>query len=110
MNTIWKNYNLSIVLLALFLLSWAAQGIFQWQEFVSNQQAHHEAITVAQFMPEFLQSTFENWQSEFLQLLTMVVLTSFLVHKGSAESKDSNEQMQASLDAIQKQLKTLKVK
>ena len=28
---------------------------------------------------EFLAATFENWQSEFLQLLAMVVLTSFLI-------------------------------
>ena len=33
----------------------------------------------------------ENWQSEFLQLLTFVVLTTFLIHRGSHESRDSNE-------------------
>jgi hypothetical protein len=43
------------------------------------------------------QATFENWQSEFLQLFAFVALTTFLIHKGSPESKDSDEQMQASL-------------
>jgi hypothetical protein len=38
---------------------------------------------------EFGSATMENWQSEFLQLLAMVVLTSFLIHRGSAESKSS---------------------
>ena len=49
----------------------------------------------------------ENWQSEFLQLLTFVVLTSFLIHRNSPESKDSDDQMQRSLDRIEKRLKAL---
>ena len=55
----------------------------------------------------FLAATFENWQSEFLQLLAMVVLTSFLIHRGSAESKDSNDRMESKLDAIQDRLDEL---
>jgi hypothetical protein len=50
----------------------------------------------------FLAATFENWQSEFLQLLAIVGLTFFLIHRGSAESKDSNDRMKAKLDRIQK--------
>jgi len=34
----------------------------------------------------------------------MVVLTSFLVHRGSAESKDSNDRMESKLDALQRRL------
>jgi hypothetical protein len=36
----------------------------------------------------FLQSTFENWESEFLQMGFFVILTIFLYQKGSSESKD----------------------
>jgi hypothetical protein len=36
----------------------------------------------------------ENWQSEFLQLLTFVVLTTFLIHRNSHESRDSDDEMQ----------------
>ena len=56
---------------------------------------------------EFLAATFENWQSEFLQLLAMVVLTSFLIHRSSAESKDSNDRMEARLDKIDRRLSQL---
>ena len=59
-------------------------------------------------MPAFGQATFENWQSEFLQLLTFVALTSFLIHRGSPESKDGDEEMQSKLDAIQEELKQLR--
>jgi len=48
--------------------------------------------------------TFENWQSEFLQLLSMVVLTAWLIHKGSAESRDSTDRMEAKIDEIRRMI------
>ena len=38
----------------------------------------------------FLQATFENWESEFLQMALFVVLTIWLRQKGSSESKPSD--------------------
>ena len=35
----------------------------------------------------FVEAVFENWESEFLQMATYVVLTVFLFQKGSSESK-----------------------
>jgi hypothetical protein len=43
-----------------------------------------------------------NWQSEFLQLLSMVVLTAWLIHTGSAESRDSTDRMEAKIDEIKR--------
>lgn len=39
----------------------------------------------------FLQATFENWESEFLQMAFFVVLTIWLYQKGSSESKEFEE-------------------
>ena len=39
----------------------------------------------------FVEATFENWESEFLQMGAFVLLTVFLVQKGSAESKDPDD-------------------
>ncbi|MGH2687343.1 MAG: DUF6766 family protein [Actinomycetota bacterium] len=101
------NYGLSIVLTLLFLGSWVAQAVSQWKEFESQQQAHGEPAEVREFGWEFAASTMENWQSEFLQLLTFVVLTSVLYHKGSAESKDGEEEIQAALERIEERLDRL---
>ncbi len=103
-----KNYSLSIVLFLLFISSWAGQYYFQWEKFVSEQKAHNQSVEVKEFIPEFLTSTFENWQSEYLQLFSFVVLTAFLIHKGSHESKDSEEEMMAAIQRIEKSLKTKK--
>lgn len=102
MKKMWKNYNLSIVLFILFFLSWIAQGFFQWQEYAQTQLTHNQPVEVVGFVSEFLSATFENWQSEFLQLFTFVVLTTFLIHKGSHESKDSDNEMIARIKRIEK--------
>lgn len=49
----------------------------------------------------------ENWQSEFLQLLTFVVLTSFLIHRGSHESRDTDDEMKAQLDRMEARLERI---
>jgi len=50
----------------------------------------------------------ENWQSEFLQLLTFVVLTAVLIHRGSHESKDGDDEMRATLARVEHQVTELR--
>jgi hypothetical protein len=107
MRHLWRNYNLSIVLLTLFLASWIGQGVFQWFEMANEAQAHGQASTLAEFLPAFFSATFENWQSEFLQLFTMVILTAFLIHKGSHESKDQDEKVDETLARIERRLERI---
>ena len=47
------------------------------------------------------QATFENWQSEFLQVFVFIVLTTFLVHRKSHESPDTDYDTEASLRRIE---------
>ena len=110
MKRLWKDYNLSIVLGAMFLVAWIGQFVFGWFEFASEQQAHGEVATFlgqSGYVWRFGESTMENWQSEFLQLLTFVVLTSFLIHRGSHESRDTDDEMKAQLDRIEERLNRL---
>ncbi len=107
MKKLWRNYNLSIVLFALFMSSWIGQFLFQLVEVTNEAQTHGEEFTWSEFWPQFGKATLENWQSEFLQLLTFVVLTAYLIHRGSPESRDSDEHTQASLDRIEKRLNSL---
>jgi low affinity Fe/Cu permease len=83
--------GLAIVLGAAFLGSWAAQAIFQ-------------LVVEDETWGAFWAATMENWQSEFLQLLTFLTLTSILIFKGSPESRDSDDEMDAKLDEILRRL------
>jgi hypothetical protein len=107
MKRLWRNYSLSITLAVLFFLAWFGQLVTQWFTWANEQQEHNQPLEVGDFLWQFWTSTLENWQSEFLQLLTFVVLTSFLIHRKSPESKDSDEEMQRSLNRIEKRLKAL---
>ena len=104
------NYGLSILLAVMFLTSRAGQFFAQLSEGKNEALQHGQAFQWSDFWPRFWQATFENWQSEFLQLLTFVVLTAFLIHKGSAESKDSDEEMHERLDRIERHLEEMRGK
>jgi heme A synthase len=103
----WANFALSIAFCILFLASWLAHGVAEWQVFASEQRAHHDPVEVTEFIHEFSQSTLENWQSEFLQLFSFVVLAALFIHRGSAESKDSDDRMEAALKRIEERLDQL---
>ena len=103
---IWRNFGLSIAFCILFFGSWAAQGIAQWQDYVNEQREHNEAVVVGNYIAQFSRSTLENWQSEFVQLFSFVVLSAVWIHRGSAESKDSDDRMEAALRRIEEKLGT----
>jgi hypothetical protein len=110
---IWRDYGLSITLAVLFIGSWVLQTWMGWVQFVSEQGAHGE--TAEAFGPDgyfwhWGQATFENWQSEFLQVFTFILLTTFLVHKKSHESPDTDYDTEAALRRIEAQLDELQKK
>lgn len=100
-TTVLQRYGLTIVLASLFLAAWLGQAIAEWFTVANEAEQHGSSITVSEYLWSFGQSTLENWQSEFLQLLAFVVLTAFLVHMGSPESRDSDEETQAALERIE---------
>jgi hypothetical protein len=110
MRRIWHDYSLGWVLLALFLVSWIIQSWTGWREFESEHRSHQESAAVFGadgYIWTWGQATFENWQSEFLQLLAFASLTSFLIFKGSPESRDSEEEVKATLARMEQRLEEL---
>ncbi len=104
---VWREFGLGLSLMILFFVTWIAHGISEWQVYTDEQTAHGQSTQAGDFISEFAQSTLENWQSEFLQLFAFVVLATLYIHKGSAESKDSDEKIEASLRRIEEHIGTL---
>jgi hypothetical protein len=107
---IWHDYGLSITLAVMFLASWALQTWTGWLEFASDQR--QEGRIASAFGPDgyvwrWAQATFENWQSEFLQVFVFIVLTTFLVHRRSHESPDTDYDTEAALRRIEARLQEL---
>lgn len=103
-SKVWANFGLSISLLVLFFVSWVAQALAQWDAFRSEQRTHGEEADLGGYVVEFAQATLENWQSEFLQLFSFVVLAALFIHRGSGESKDSDDRMEQMLRDIKRKL------
>jgi hypothetical protein len=107
---IWRDYGLSLTLLGLFLGAWVLQTWAGWVQFVSEQAAHGQTASAFGddgYIWSWAQATFENWQSEFLQVFVFIVLTTFLVHRHSHESPDTDHESEASLRRIEAKLDAL---
>ena len=95
MKKIWRNNSLSIVFLGLFLLALAGQVFTGFKEHNKEREEEGQpAISLSAYLSSghFLQATFENWESEFLQMALFVILTISLRQKGSSESKKFEEE------------------
>lgn len=94
MRRFWKNNGLSLTLLVLFLSALVGQSVSGYRHYNEEQEAHGQPpSTYSAYLgtPDFLESTAENWESEFLQMTLYVILTVFLFQKGSSESKDPEQ-------------------
>ncbi len=90
MRRFFHNNGLSIVLFGLFFFSFVGQYLTGHKEYNDDQREHNQpTVGYVEYLGEghFIEATFENWESEFLQMGMYVVLTIFLFQKGSSESK-----------------------
>ncbi|MGN6436281.1 MAG: DUF6766 family protein [Agriterribacter sp.] len=90
MGKFFRNNGLSITFLLLFIVSLFGQTATGFKEYNKEQQQEGQApVSLSEYLRSghFLQSTFENWESEFLQMALFVLLTISLRQKGSSESK-----------------------
>jgi hypothetical protein len=92
----WLHANaLSLALMTLFLVFLGGMSIVGFQNYNDDQRDHGEQpITYAHYLAtgSFVEAVGENWESEFLQMFAYVLLTAFLVQKGSSESKDPEKE------------------
>jgi hypothetical protein len=90
---IFEN-SLTITFLIIALLSIIGQfynGLNEYNDF-QNKYGRASIVWTEYFKTgHFIQATFENWESEFLQMFLFVILTIFLRQKGSSESKSCDD-------------------
>lgn len=86
--------SLSLVFLFLFLITLAAQAYTGWQQHnleLQDDGAMPIGLSLYLQSGHFISATFENFESEFLQMAMYVLLTIKLRQIGSAESKSLDE-------------------
>jgi hypothetical protein len=88
-RTIYEN-SLSLALILLFVGSFALHGVAGAAAYNEEQVEHGgQPVSTLEYMETstFWFESFQNWQSEFLSIWALVVLSIFLRQKGSPESK-----------------------
>jgi hypothetical protein len=85
------EYSLSLAFLLLFLGAFVLHAVGGAGEYNRNQREHgsSEEVSTLQYMEtsRFWFESFQNWQSEFMAVGAMVVLSIYLRQRGSPESK-----------------------
>jgi len=99
-----KRWGAAYLLLALFLASWGAQFISMLIEVGNEARQHGEVFSLSDFWPQFWSSTFENWQSEWLQLLVQAVILLGMKHILFKADAEDMEQVQQDLAEIKHHL------
>jgi hypothetical protein len=90
LRRVWHDHGLSLTLLIFFLTTLLGQALAGWGAYNEEQRQHAETtVSLAEYLAtgHFGEATFENWESEFLQMAFYVLLTVFLYQRGSSESK-----------------------
>jgi hypothetical protein len=95
-----KRYGYAWITLGFFVVSLTGHWLFGWFAYVSEQLAHQQPLSVAEYAVQMTRDTLENWQSEFLQLLWQVGGLALLLHVGSPQSKEGDDRMEAKIDAL----------
>jgi hypothetical protein len=96
----FKRYGYAWLTLAFFLGSLLLHFVFGWSAFREESAEHGQLPQVHDFLMVMGRDIFENWQSEFLQLLWQVVGLAYFLYLGSPSSKENDDRMEAKIDAL----------
>jgi hypothetical protein len=84
------SWSLSLLMAAIFLVSWFVQSVGGWATYNETRlQRMQDPLRWSQYLrdADFWSRTLQNWQSEFLAVGSMAVLSIYLRQRGSPESK-----------------------
>jgi len=97
---ILKGYAYAWLTLGFFLISIILHWTFGWYAYLDEAAEHGQSPQVRDYLIEVSRQTFENWQSEFLQLLWQVVGLAYFLYLGSPSSHENDDRLEAKVDAL----------
>jgi hypothetical protein len=98
--SVFRKYAYAWITLTFFLVSLILHWWFGWQAYVDEAREHGSTPEMNAYLVEMSRDTFENWQSEFLQLLWQVVGLAYFLYLGSPSSKENDDRLEAKIDAL----------
>ena len=105
-----RDYGLSVVVTALFLVTLVGATISGWVEYASEQAEHGSRPQLfgdEGYVWVLGEQVLQNWQSEFLALAVFIALGSVLIHKGSPGSKDGDDDRRRRIEEVERRVDEL---
>jgi len=99
-----RRWGAVYLLFALFLASWVGQLVAMLIEAGDEARQHGQTFALHEFWPQFFAATFENWQSEWLQLVFQAIILLGLKHVMFKADAEDMEQVQRDLTEIKEHL------
>jgi hypothetical protein len=109
MRTWARDHGLLLVNAGLFVVFVTGMALAGARAYDAEQLAHGQpGVSFWGYLltGDFVEATFENWESEFLQMGMYVVLTAFLFQRGSSESKPIDQPSPQDADPRDADLRT----
>ena len=95
-----KRYAYFWITLVFFLVSIGLHWLFGWYAYADEAAEHGQTAQFSPYLMEMGRDTFENWQSEFLQLIWQVAGLAYFLYVGSPASKENDDRIEAKVDAL----------
>lgn len=95
-----QHWGAAYLLLALFLGSWLGQLVAQAFWIANTAREEGREFTWSELWTQFFASTFENWQSEWLQLLVQAAVLLGMKHLIFKADAADLERLDAKLDRL----------
>jgi membrane protein implicated in regulation of membrane protease activity len=89
-----RHNSLTLAFLAMFVAALIFQALAGWDVANEERDRHGESnVSLGRYVTssEFGRAVMENWQSEYLQFTLFVLLTVWLIQRGSPESKETEK-------------------
>jgi hypothetical protein len=99
-----RRWGAAYLLAGLFLASWIGQFFTTMIDVGNEAREHGQSFSMSEFWPKFFSATFENWQSEWLQLLVQAVVLLGMKHIMFKADAMDMEQVQMDLAEIKDHL------
>jgi len=97
----FRDHGLLLTNLGLFVIFFGGMILTGVQAYNADQLDHGlPPVSLLGYLGtgDFGEATFENWESEFLQMCMYIVLTAYLVQRGSSESRPVGESIPQDAD------------
>ncbi len=109
LGDLWHQRGLAYSLIAAGIAAWALMTWMGWMNYSSSQQEHRstaELFGASGYIWDWARLTFENWQSDILGNAATVILSAYLLFKGSGVSREDDDELEQTLQRIDQALRS----